>query len=70
MFQKIHRVKPNSSRSESSELFLLCVGFIIEHEDVISKEKMKGELTEEEIKLIERSIKIAKYQKVSNEGKK
>jgi hypothetical protein len=31
-FNKIHRFKPSSSRSESSELYLVCIGYLINEE--------------------------------------
>ena len=56
-FKKITRVKPSSSRSESSELYLFCVGFL------------ENEKTKSVFKQMKEGNKDTKDEVMSNEDK-
>ena len=69
-FKKISRVKPSSSRSESSEIYLFCIGFL-ENEKLKEKIKLlkdekkdetkKDEINQEEQDKLIKLFQLAKF---------
>jgi len=66
LFNKINRFKPSSSRSESSELYLVCVGYL-ENEELKKETEKITKMSEEEIfeKNKKESIRAYKYAKLN-----
>lgn len=62
-FQKLHRFKPQSSRSESSELYLVGFGFR-QNEETLKKQKDFENLTPEEQKEHFLNEKIREYKRL------